>query len=53
MHSYGFDDYSFIRANAARWRAWKLHYMAKGCNEHKAFWLAQKKTHTWPPEISK
>jgi hypothetical protein len=29
-------------------RAWKAHYIAKGCNLHKAFWLAQKKTHTWP-----
>ncbi len=30
--------------------AWRDHYVAKGCNHIKAWSLALKKTHTWPPK---
>jgi hypothetical protein len=29
-------------------KAWREHYIAKGCSTEKSFWLAAKKTHTWP-----
>lgn len=34
---------------AAVRKAWAEHYMRKGCNETKAWQLARKKSHTWPP----
>jgi len=28
--------------------AWRAHYVAKGCSAEKAYWLAHKKTNTYP-----
>jgi hypothetical protein len=45
---FGGDDWPTAELLALR-RAWATHYVAKGCSRDKAFWLAHKKTHTWPP----
>jgi len=42
-----YDDYPTPELTKLR-KAWCAHYVAKGCNAEKAYWLAAKKTHTWP-----
>ena len=48
MPGYWFDDYPPRELLNLR-AAWCAHYVAKGCGAEKAYWLAAKKTHTWPP----
>lgn len=47
MPSFWFDEYPSRELLNLR-KAWRDHYIAKGCTPHKATWLAHKKTHTWP-----
>lgn len=47
MPDWIFDEYPKPELTNLR-KAWRAHYIAKGCNPHKAMWLAAKKTHTWP-----
>lgn len=48
MPDWIFDEYPKPELTKLR-KAWRAHYIAKGCNPNKAMWLAHKKTHTWPP----
>lgn len=47
MPCFWFEEYP-TRERLAMVAAWRAHYIAKGCSAEKAFWLAAKKTHTWP-----
>lgn len=47
MLGFWFDDCPSRELLALR-RAWRDHYIAKGCNQSKASELARRKTHTWP-----
>jgi hypothetical protein len=51
MPSWMYNDWPSIEVQNLR-KAWRAHYIAKGCNSTKAMWLAHKKTHTWPPPRS-
>jgi hypothetical protein len=42
-----FDEYPTRELLNLR-KAWRDHYIAKGCSAERAFWLAAKKTYTWP-----
>lgn len=49
---YDGEYYSFDPERSRRQRAWKRHYVAKGCSDFKASCLARKKCErkrTWPP----
>ena len=48
MPTISFDEYPSRQLIDLR-VAWRAHYVAKGCSDHKAFHLAARKTHTWPP----
>lgn len=47
MSGWDYDHYPSRKLLNLR-KAWRAHYVAKGCSAEKAFWLAAKKTHTWP-----